>query len=224
MNENINLTKILGHFPKGTKFYSSIFGEVEVTICNDDKDYPIVLFDTTIKKNIETRLCRLTKYGKYSTQFDGECILFPSKDQRDWSKVKYDDKGTSVKLPKTWEEFCEQNEIKKGECLIDDYDYIKEILADKRYGTIDKNVLPNKQAAEAHLAYIQLHQLRNCYRQGWVPTIDKVSFGIVGKVGGRLDIDRFMYSSRFLTFQSREIAEEFLTNFREFIERAGDLI
>jgi hypothetical protein len=138
------------------------------------------------------------------------------------NKVIFED--IKPQLPKTWEEFCKQNEIKKGECLIDDYSYIKEILADKRYGTIDKNVLPNKQAAEAHLAYMQLHQLRNCYRQGWIPTADKVSFGIVGKIGGRLEIDRFMYSSRFLTFQSREIAEEFLTNFREFIEQAGDLI
>ena len=141
-----------------------------------------------------------------------------------WKDNKIIFEDIKSQLPKTWEEFCKQNEIKKGECLIDDYGYIKEILADKRYGTIDKNVLPNKQAAEAHLAYMQLHQLRNCYRQGWIPTIDKVSFGIVGKVGGRLDIDRFMYSSRFLTFQSREIAEEFLTNFRELIEEAGDLI
>ena len=33
-----------------------------------------------------------------------------------------------------------------------------------------------------------------------------------------------MYGSRFLSFPNKEIAEEFLTNFRDIIERAGDLI
>ena len=37
-----------------------------------------------------------------------------------------------------------QIDLKKGECLIDDYSCIGKILVDKRYETIDKNVLPNK--------------------------------------------------------------------------------
>ena len=80
------------------------------------------------------------------------------------------------------------------------------------------------QVSEQHLPLIQLHQLRDCYRQGWIPTVDKVSFGIIRKVEGDLDTDIFMYSSRFLSFQSLEIAKEFLDNFRDLIEQAGDLI
>ena len=71
---------------------------------------------------------------------------------------------------------------------------------------------------------MQLHQLRDCYRQGWIPIVDKVSFGIVRRVGGDLGTDIFMYSSRFLSFQSEEKAKEFLDNFRYLIEQAGDLI
>ena len=42
MNENIDLTKILEGCPKGTKFYSSIFGEVSfVEIYNSYDKYPI---------------------------------------------------------------------------------------------------------------------------------------------------------------------------------------
>ena len=128
-------------------------------------------------------------------------------------------------LPKTWEEFCKQSKIKKGECFLDDYSCIEEILADKRYETIDKNVLPNKQTAEAHLALMQLHQLRDCYRQGWMPnlTIPKSHFAIF-YMKGKYSVEEFMYSSEFLSFQSKEIAQEFLTNFRELIEKAGDLI
>ena len=85
MNENIDLTKILKDCPKGTKFYSSIYGEVEVAIVSDD-NYPVRVFCPTITQGIITPLCKLSKDGKYDNQFNGECTLFPSKDQRDWSK------------------------------------------------------------------------------------------------------------------------------------------
>ena len=72
---------------------------------------------------------------------------------------------------------------------------------------------------------MQLHQLRDCYRQGWIPTEDKASFGITKRIiDNCLSIDRFMYYSMFLSFPTREIAEEFLTNFHDLIEQAGDLI
>lgn len=80
------------------------------------------------------------------------------------------------------------------------------------------------QVTEQHLPLIQLHQLRDCYRQGWTPTLDKVSFGIVKRVSGRLEVNSFQYPSRFLSFQSAGIAKEFLYNFRDLIEQAGDLI
>ena len=140
-------------------------------------------------------------------------------------KVVFED--IKPKLPKTWEEFCEQNEVKGGECYIGNTSCVVEVLKGNcfhRRKTHDRNILPNKKAAEQHLVLMQLHQLRDCYRQGWTPTVDKVSFGIIRRVGGDLDTDRFMYSSRFLSFQSAEIAKEFLYNFRDLIEQAGDLI
>ena len=139
------------------------------------------------------------------------------------NKVIFED--IKPKLPKTWKEFCEQNEIKKGECLIDDYGYIKEILADKRYGTIDKNVLPNKQAAEQHLALMQLHQLRDCYRQGWVPdwNSNQDKFAIMKSEDEFLIVHGY-YISRFIAFQDEKRAKEFLKCFRDLIEKVGDLI
>lgn len=131
------------------------------------------------------------------------------------------------KLPKTWEEFCEQNKVKKSEYFINNSSYIADVWTDgsnERHRNYGRNILPNKKAAEQHLALMQLHQLRDCYRQGWTPTGDRLSFGIIRKVGGRLEMGRFMCSPRFLSFQSKEIAEEFLNNFRDLIEQAGDLI
>ena len=81
MNENLNLVEILKDCPEGTKLYSPIIGEVEfkrIKYC----EYPIV----TCSKN-GNRILSFTKEGLFFSE--GECImLFPSKEQRDWSKFK----------------------------------------------------------------------------------------------------------------------------------------
>ena len=80
MNKIIDLTKILKNCPKGTKLYSTIFGEVEFQKIEEESNYPIVCI--TIAGNN----CDVTADGRYYDVFGGECILFPSKEQRDWSK------------------------------------------------------------------------------------------------------------------------------------------
>ena len=127
-------------------------------------------------------------------------------------------------LPKTWEEFCKQNRIKKGECLIDDCCCIKEILVSTRHERIDRSVLPNERAAEQHLALMQLHQLRDCYRQGWTPSYGEICYTINRFMDNSYYIHTSTTYSSFLTFQSKEIAKEFLDNFKNLIEQARDLI
>ena len=81
MNENIDLTKILKDCPKGTELYSPVFGKVYFKeIRNDDDECPIVL---TKGSNITAFF---TKKGFYYSDLGEECVLFPSKDLRDWSK------------------------------------------------------------------------------------------------------------------------------------------
>ena len=82
MNENLNLGKILKYCPKGTKLYSPALGEVDfATINNYDRTYPIIV------KTKDGTFC-FTKQGKLYDIEQSECLLFPSKDQRDWSKFK----------------------------------------------------------------------------------------------------------------------------------------
>ena len=82
MNENIDLTKILKDCPKGTKFYSILYGEVEFISVNPKNDsYQIVLKE--LRRN---SIAFVDSKGKYFHEYNGECTLFPSKDQRDWSK------------------------------------------------------------------------------------------------------------------------------------------
>ena len=83
MNENLDLTKILDGCPAGTKLYSSIFGEVVfLRIDRENPSYPIL-----IKVSFEPKWRNLTKHGKFYVAV-GECTLFPSKAQRDWSKFE----------------------------------------------------------------------------------------------------------------------------------------
>lgn len=84
MNENLNLVEILKDCPEGTKLYSPIVGDVEfkhIKYC----EYPIV---TRCKNG--NRILSFTKEGLFFPEgVQGECImLFPSKEQRDWSKFK----------------------------------------------------------------------------------------------------------------------------------------
>ena len=79
MNENIDLTKILKNCPKGTKFYSSVWGEVSFDEIYKREVYSIGIDTVNGYKY-------LTKEGYYINADDVECILFPSKEQRDWSK------------------------------------------------------------------------------------------------------------------------------------------
>lgn len=85
MNENLNLAKILKDCPKGTKLYSTIYGDVElVKVYLDDDTYPI---EIKIGEGSDM-ICDTTNDGRLLDDFPGECTLFPSKDQRDWSKFK----------------------------------------------------------------------------------------------------------------------------------------
>lgn len=138
-------------------------------------------------------------------------------------KVVFED--AERQLPKTWEEFCDQNKIKEGENFINDCCYIREANPYKRHDSYDRNILPNKKAAEQHLALMQLHQLRDCYRQGWKPDCSEDSQKwYILKNHDKLSVDWNISYSVFLNFQTKEIAEEFLNNFRDLIEQAGDLI
>lgn len=81
MNENIDLTKILQDCPKGTEFYSCIYGKVRFD-CLQSCEYPVLIMRG------DGLYASFSRVGKYTDAPDSECCLFPSKDQRDWSKFE----------------------------------------------------------------------------------------------------------------------------------------
>ena len=124
------------------------------------------------------------------------------------------------RLPRTWDEYC----IKHGE----NGDKIKASL-NTAYTMINKYTFSDYKQTEAHIAIMKLHLLRDEYRNGWLPCFGDNSkkYGIKrNMIAGKtwLVIALHTYYSDFLSFPTYKLAEEFLTNFRELIEEAGDLI
>lgn len=77
----MNIAEILRKCPRGTKLYSPVFGELELAKVDYDEEYSI----TCITKNEIYSL--FTSDGMLFCNYsDAECMLFPSKEQRDWSK------------------------------------------------------------------------------------------------------------------------------------------
>lgn len=85
MNKNFDLVKILKNAPKGTKLWSPLCGECKlIGVKEEDNDYPILC-----KANDGCNL-NFTNLGKFYKVIctDGECVLFPSKENRDWSTFR----------------------------------------------------------------------------------------------------------------------------------------
>ena len=126
-----------------------------------------------------------------------------------------------IVLPNTWEEFCEMYPIEedKKEWFIDADSTPRYEYKGKRYINECKNILPSKQAAKQHLAYMMLHQLRDCYRQGWVPdwSDGHKNKSCIIFSEGNYHIDNYCLYIRFLSFQLKIIVEKFVNNFKGFI-------
>lgn len=86
----MNIAEILKYCPKDTELYSPTWGNVK-------------LIEVTSTKVIKIKVCNyteeLTSDGCYSVK--GECVIFPSKDQRDWSQFRLPVKRGDIMMSST---------------------------------------------------------------------------------------------------------------------------
>lgn len=83
MNENIDLCEILKDCPAGIKLYTPLVGDVYLKSATNT-----IICSSEVQTN-DIRSIFFDRKGRvYSCYKNGECLLFPSKDQRDWSKWK----------------------------------------------------------------------------------------------------------------------------------------
>lgn len=221
--QKLNLCEVLKYCPEGMEFWSPIIGAVSFSRIDDGRVFVKSAYGTEWDFNPDSTIT--FRFDERNRQTSPEPMIFPSREQRDWRKVKYEKKK---ELPKTWEEFCETHEVQKGEAYIKDIStiYKAENTGDTRDMYADKNILPSKEAAEAHLALMQLHQLRDCWREGWVPDWndgDQNKY-VIAPNKGEFKIYEYHTIGRFLAFQDKKRADEFKDCFIDLIKQAGDLI
>ena len=147
MEQKLNITEILKNKPRGTKLYSMIHGK-----CSSE-----AVTDEIFKINFCTSKFGLTQSGectliKFGNMYDGgECIIFPSKEMRDWSKFQWEkgdvlisnDGGTEVIFDKWYDDtytsfYCKHylNSEDKNKIV-----YYEEFLCTtERYSLEDKDI------------------------------------------------------------------------------------
>ena len=125
-------------------------------------------------------------------------------------------------LPKTWEECIAK--IRDLECIdrnscIDTATFSDDV-ASKHINDIPIGL------GKPMLAFCQLLVCREVYRQGWKPNWkdDKEIKYCIERVENYITKETYTLTAKVLAFQSAEIRDEFLENFRDLIEEAKELI
>ena len=91
---------------------------------------------------------------------------------------------------------------------------------------IPQNLIDSYPTFNQIIAVLKLKQLRDYYNNNWHCDWknEYEENAVIIRSHGELKIFADWAITTFLTFKSTEIAKEFLSNFRELIEQAGDLI
>ena len=187
----------------------------------------------------------------YSTRIDGNSVIFKEVTDMEERTIKLDietarkwyngsddslrtlalqafseEELTDDGLPNNWEEFCKNYHTCENDSCVDIFSNI--VTCSNNHGSssiLNKNLLPNKKYAEGILALCQLTQLRDCYRQGWVPDWkDDEDKYIIDYEADNISIASYKRTKSFLSFQSKEIRDKFLDNFKDLIEQAKEYI
>lgn len=113
----MNIAEILKDCPKGMKLYSPLLGELELIGVDYNRNNPILCIPLEAKSTLPCYLSEtigFTEEGRYSRDYPhAECMLFPSKAQRDWSKFV-------VPAPKPKHQFKQFERV----LVRDDYDEV----------------------------------------------------------------------------------------------------
>lgn len=106
----MNIAEILKKCPKWTILYSPLFGEVKLFSVNKDSITCITSYGFEEYFQID---------GKYMAKYtDAEPMLFPSKDQRDWSKFVVPDQETKHQFKPFDRVLVRDRDDKKWDCDI----------------------------------------------------------------------------------------------------------
>lgn len=156
MNKELNLLEILKDAPNGTKLYSPICGELEF-----DGIEPIQgLYPICCHKGDDCFF--FTEEGKYYPYGnDAEILLFPSKENKDWSTFKVEKKPVIERI-KTFK--AALNEL--GE----KHPYV---IAYNAFMDVDLTCAEDYKRNRDVVAYLRLRIICAALNEGWEPQYDR---------------------------------------------------
>lgn len=193
--ENLNIAKILKDAPKGTKLYSPICGECELNCVDNSVTLSIV---------VSVDGCGnfyFTNEGKHRDISNAECLLFPSKENRDWSTFKVE--------PQFPTDIADCRRILKDGTnkmthlyeLAEKIDNLRQLLiARDAWWKVDNNWKPD-----------------------WSEKSDTWKYVIIRREDKVLATEEVVIA-RTLTFRTEEIRDKFLKTFKKLIEQCKELI
>ena len=199
MEQKLNIAKILKNKPRGTKLYSMIHGKCSFEAVTDEIFK--INFCTSKFGLIQSGECTLIKFGN---MYDGgECIIFPSKEMRDWSKFSWkkgdvlisSDGGTEVIFDKWYDDtytsfYCKHylNSENKNKIV-----YYEEFLCTTaRYSLEDKdtaqtyiNAIEEKLGGELNRETLEIEKAHPEFKDGDIVCISGMgylAYGIVKSI------------------------------------------
>ena len=130
--------------------------------------------------------------------------------------------------PRSWEEYCKNNESKEVWYVNEDSN-IGGCHLMYRPISKDKNTLPTKELAEAFLAMMQLMSLRQAWIGDWKPNFymnmaSNWGIGYEPNIGVFCIENHCRTNGGGLTFPTEEMAEDFMNCFKDLLEIAKPLI
>lgn len=135
MDAKINIAKILKDKPQGTKLYSSACGKCELKEA-DDKSFKVSFYSSKFGF-MNGGEGTFDKNGNLYD--DGECVIFPSKEMRNWYKFDWKKGDVLVGVGKRviFEKFIDENYTKfQGKYSLSTYED-RTLVIDRSYYTSD---------------------------------------------------------------------------------------
>nr|WP_296999482.1 hypothetical protein [Prevotella sp.] len=199
MEEKINIVEILKDKPQGTKLYSSACGKCKLEEV-DDKSFKISFYNSKFGF-MHGGEGYLDKKGKLYD--DGECVVFPSKEMRDWSKFQWkkgdvlvsNDGGTEVIFDK-WYDDTYTNFYSKHYLNSEDENNIKYneafLCTTERYSLEDKdtaqtyiNTIEKRLGGKLNLDTLEIEKTQPEFKDGDIVCISGMgylAYGIVKSI------------------------------------------
>lgn len=196
METEINIVEILKDKPQGTKLYSSACGKCKLEEV-DDKSFKISFYSSKFGF-MNGGEGYLDKNGKLYD--DGECVVFPSKEMRDWSKFQWkkgdvlvsNDGGTEVIFDK-WYDDTYTNFYSKHYLNSEDENNIKYneafLCTTERYSLEDKdtaqtyiNTIEKRLGGKLNLDTLEIEKTQPEFKDGDIVCISGMGYLTYGMV------------------------------------------